>query len=123
MVYSVEQKSFMIESYFRNGRKINDEWSYSIQDCLEEFRVEFPTVAVDYKQFRECLNYSVKLFRETGSIKRKDGSGRSKKRTPEIVDEVEVIMENQPKTSLRHLSQQVNLSVETCRTILKKDLH
>jgi hypothetical protein len=32
-------------------------------------------------------------------------------------------VENEPKTSLRHLSQQVNLSVKTCRTTLKKDLH
>jgi hypothetical protein len=55
---------------------------------------EFPQVVVDYKQF-SC--------------------GKPIKRTPEVVDAVEEIMEN--------LSQQVNLSTETCRTILKKDLH
>ncbi|RZB40776.1 hypothetical protein BDFB_013300 [Asbolus verrucosus] len=34
MVYSVEQETFMLESYFRNGRKINGQWSYSLQDCF-----------------------------------------------------------------------------------------
>jgi hypothetical protein len=29
-------------------------------------------------------------------------------------------MENEPKTSSRHLSKQMNLSVKTCSTILKK---
>ncbi|RZC33861.1 hypothetical protein BDFB_015231 [Asbolus verrucosus] len=42
MVYSTEQIAFMTESYFCNGHKVNCEWSYSLQDCLEEFRVQFP---------------------------------------------------------------------------------
>jgi hypothetical protein len=46
-----------------------------------------------------------------------------KKEAAEAVDAVEEIMENEPKTSFRHLSQQVNFSVGTCRTILKKDLY
>lgn len=45
------------------------------------------------------------------------------KRTQEVVNAVWEIMENEPKTSLRHLSQQVKLSVETFRIILEKDLH
>jgi hypothetical protein len=40
--------------------------------------------------------------------------------TPEVVDAVEENVENEPNTSLRHLFQQVNLSVETCRTVLKR---
>jgi hypothetical protein len=34
----------------------------------------------------------VKLLRQTGSIKRRKGSARSTKRTPEVVDAVEEIM-------------------------------
>jgi hypothetical protein len=45
------------------------------------------------------------------------------KRTPEVIDAVEEIIENEPKTSVRDLSQKLNFSVETCRTILTKDLH
>jgi hypothetical protein len=57
---------------------------------------------------------------------KKEGSGKVNKTygpTQEVVDAVEEIMENESKTSTRHLSQQVNLPVETCRAILKKDLH
>jgi methylphosphotriester-DNA--protein-cysteine methyltransferase len=52
-----------------------------------------------------------------------EGSGKPTDRTPEVIDAVEEIVENELKTSLHHLSLQVNLSVETCRTIFKKDLH
>jgi hypothetical protein len=45
----------------------------------------------------------VQLFRCAGSITRKKGSGRSTKRTPEFVDAVEKIMENEPKTSFRNI--------------------
>ncbi|RZB40928.1 hypothetical protein BDFB_014359 [Asbolus verrucosus] len=38
------------------------------------------------------------------------------------INAVEVIMENEPRTSLRRLSQQTDLSVETCRIIVKKEL-
>ncbi|RZC38647.1 hypothetical protein BDFB_013751 [Asbolus verrucosus] len=34
----------MLESYFRNGRKIDAVWQYVIADCLEEFRNEFSGV-------------------------------------------------------------------------------
>jgi hypothetical protein len=63
----------------------------------------------------------VKLFRRTGRITRNRGSGKPTKRAPGIVDAVEAIIKNNPKTCLRDLSQQVNHSVET--TISKKNLH
>ncbi|RZC38085.1 hypothetical protein BDFB_014615, partial [Asbolus verrucosus] len=74
-------------------------------------------------QFRQTLDLYVSNFRETGSVVRKKGSGRPKKRTPEVIENVRQIMEAAPSSSLRHLSQQVDLSVGTCDTIMKKDLH
>ncbi|RZC42086.1 hypothetical protein BDFB_002299 [Asbolus verrucosus] len=38
MICLTEQKAFITENYFRNGCKIDGEWSYSLQDCREEFR-------------------------------------------------------------------------------------
>jgi hypothetical protein len=32
----------LIESYFRNGFKVNGSWIYSVQNCLEDFIAEFP---------------------------------------------------------------------------------
>jgi hypothetical protein len=58
VLFTLEQKTFLIESYFRNGLKVNGSWIYSVQNCLEEFIAEFPNVIVD----------GVKLFRETGRL-------------------------------------------------------
>ncbi|RZC10195.1 hypothetical protein BDFB_014799 [Asbolus verrucosus] len=39
---TIEHKSFLLESYFRNGVKLeNGEWSYSVQVCFEEFQEHF----------------------------------------------------------------------------------
>lgn len=123
MAFDRHQKTFMVESYFRNGRKVDGLWSYSIQECYQEFSAEFPELALQYDKFRKALDHSVKLFRETGSVNRKEGSGRPKKRTHEEIENVREIIENAPTTSIRHLAQQTELSVGTCHTILKKDLH
>jgi hypothetical protein len=36
----------MIENYF-----CNDEWPYSVQHPLQEFKLQFSQIVVDYKQF------------------------------------------------------------------------
>ncbi|CAH1367790.1 unnamed protein product, partial [Tenebrio molitor] len=33
LVFTLEQKTFFIESYFRNGLKVNGSWVYSVQNC------------------------------------------------------------------------------------------
>jgi hypothetical protein len=63
------------------------------------------------------------VFRSYCQIVSIDWTHNKKKEAAEAVDAVEEIMENEPKASFRHLSQQVNFSVGTCRTILKKDLY
>ncbi|RZC35534.1 HTH 24 domain containing protein, partial [Asbolus verrucosus] len=59
----------------------------------------------------------------TGSVDRKVDSDRPKKRTDQVTENVRQIMEEAPRTSVRRLSQQVELSPATCRNILKKDIH
>ena len=41
MVFSVEHKTFMIESYFRNGVAIEGEWHYNSGAVLQEFQQKF----------------------------------------------------------------------------------
>jgi hypothetical protein len=62
-----------------------------------------------YTQFRRTLNISLKNFQENGSVGRKPGSGRPKKRTPEVIEEVRQAMEEAPGTSTEHLSQQLGV--------------
>jgi hypothetical protein len=52
---------------------------------IEEFQAEFRKVAVDYIQFQKTLDKAVNLFRGTGSILQKPGSGAVRQRTDEIV--------------------------------------
>jgi hypothetical protein len=123
MVLLREHKVFMVEAYFRNGTKVDGNWEYSVSACFEEFQERFPIVAIVYEQFRQTLHLCLNNFRESGTIGRKEGSGQVKKRTQEVIGNVQQIMEDSPTTSIRHLSQQVDLSVGTCQKILKEDLH
>jgi hypothetical protein len=56
-----------------------------VQNCVEEFQAEFPNFTVDYIQFKRTLDIAVNLFRGTGSVLRKPGSGVVRKRPDEIV--------------------------------------
>jgi hypothetical protein len=42
MVYSIEQNTLIVVSYFRNGRFINGEWTYSFSDCKNEHGAKYP---------------------------------------------------------------------------------
>jgi hypothetical protein len=44
----------MLESYFRNDRRVDGIWQYSIQDCFDDFRQEFLDV-LPYDNFRSSL--------------------------------------------------------------------
>jgi hypothetical protein len=103
MAFTEQHKVFMVISYFRNGVKIDGVWQYSLALCMEEFGEEFPDIAVEYTQFRQTLNISLKNFQENGSVGRKPGSGRPKKRTPEVIEEARQAMEEAPGTSIEHL--------------------
>lgn len=122
MVFTIEHKTFMIESYFRNGVRENGEWIYSALPCLEEFRQQFPDIAVLEGDFYSALRRCVDVFRDTGSITHRDRAGRPRVRTQNTVDDVRQRLNEQPTTSLRTLSQETGLSLGTCHTIVKKDL-
>jgi hypothetical protein len=68
------------------------------------------------------LDRAVNLFRGSGSVLRKPGSGAVRKRTDEIFANAQG-NGNAPKTSIRQLSQQINLSIGTTHVILYKNLH
>lgn len=122
MAFTLEQKSFMVETYFRNGRKIDGVWVYSLDHCLQDFQEEYPGVAFAPKNFKEAVTRYVANFRQAGNVT-KTATGRPTKRTEENVQLVRNIMENDPHTSVRRVAQQTNLSLGTCHTILRKDAH
>lgn len=123
MVFTTQQKAKAVECFFRTGVRINGEWQYSLHDCMTDFREEYPDLVFNYNYFRDVVTKSVQLFRESGSVARKSGSGPPLRRTEATIEAARQIMDEQPKTSIRVLAQQINLSYGTTRTILKKDLN
>ncbi|KAI4459565.1 nischarin related [Holotrichia oblita] len=118
MVFTTAHKTYMIEAYFRTGVQVNGIWQYSQRVCLDNFREHFPDLAVLEQDFYMCLAHSVGVFRETGSVTHKKGAGRPSIRTEELIIDVRNRIEQDPTKSLRHLSQEIGVSYETCRTVL-----
>ncbi|RZC34005.1 HTH Tnp Tc3 2 domain containing protein [Asbolus verrucosus] len=110
MIFTQEEKIFIVESYFRNGHLVDGVWQYSIQAGFVEFSQQFADACIE-------------LFHKTGLVDRKKSSGHPKKSTDQVIENMRQIIEEVPRTSLRRLSQQVKLSPATYRTILKKDIH
>jgi hypothetical protein len=105
MAFTIEEKALLLECYFRNGEKQEKgDWAYFITPCVEEFQARYPN--------------RMPNFRESGSIIKKK-SGRPLVRIPEVVQNVQQIVEEHPSTSIRRLRQQINLSYGTCQKILK----
>lgn len=64
--------------------QINIQLVCEARPCLREFSEKFLDVATTEVNFANTLSYA-KLFCETDSIKRKSGSGKPTKRTPELL--------------------------------------
>ncbi|RZB40609.1 hypothetical protein BDFB_001589 [Asbolus verrucosus] len=75
MAFLQEQKTFILEFYFRNGHKIDAVWQQNIPNCLEEFRYEFSEVVFNMTIFQSTINYCITLFRETESIDEEEDCG------------------------------------------------
>jgi hypothetical protein len=101
-VFTLEQKTFLIESYFCKGLKVNGSWIYSVQNCLEEFIAEFLNVIVDRKIFEDNLSRCVKLFRETEGVYRRKTTGQPLKRTAAVIETAREIMQMLP--TLQYIS-------------------
>lgn len=49
-MFLLEHKTFIIQSYFRNGEKQdNGQWIYSTNMCIADFREKFPNFPVTYQ--------------------------------------------------------------------------
>jgi hypothetical protein len=111
-------KIFLLENYFRSGRLGNEQYVYSINQCMQEFGQQFPNLVTIYTQLVKPIRACVDKFRETGSVNRKPGSGAPRERTAVCIADDQRRMENLPKKSIVKLSQEVQLSVETYHTII-----
>lgn len=110
---TTKHKTFVLESYFRNDIKPdNEDWEYSVQACFDEFRERFPVDAANviYQDIHSCVTKLVRDVTETGNIERKTRSGRPTKRTAKVTDNVRVIIKATPSNLIWKLRQEVHLS-------------
>jgi hypothetical protein len=122
MVLSLEQNTFIVMSYHRNGTLQNGEWVYSIKACKEEFFAKFPNCNVVEANLIAHIRRVVNRFVATGSVEK----GKSVGRPPvneEIVEDLRQRIEQSPKTSLRKLSLQADVPLSTCQKIVRKNLN
>ena len=111
--YTKEQRVFVITTFFENGK--------SFQDVIRKFRTKFGR---ENAPTNRAIKLMVDKFLETGSVLDNRGniyqrSGRS----TENVAAVSRSVEEDPKTSIRHRSQQLNIKPSTLFNILHRDLH
>lgn len=121
-MFTLQQKAFLLESYFRNGRLVNGEWQYSNQACMQEFRLQFPNIAFNNNQIAKQLKRSLANFRETASADKKRRGGRPRVRTANVINTVRNAIEERPTSSIRRLSQEINLKKSTLHNVLKQDI-
>ncbi|KAH0810715.1 hypothetical protein GEV33_012076 [Tenebrio molitor] len=122
MVLSLEQNTFIVMSYYRNGTLQNGEWVYSINACKEEFFAKFPNCNIVEANLIAHIRRVVNRFVATGSVEK----GKSVGRPPvneEIVEDLRQRIEQIPKTSLRKLSLQADVPLSTCQKIVRKNLN
>ncbi|KAF2899184.1 hypothetical protein ILUMI_06987 [Ignelater luminosus] len=92
-VFSVESKNEKVEYKF--DKKVND----LLEKCVIQH------IAIERKLKEKTTDGCLNLFRETGSFLRKPCNGTASKRSEEVVPNAREIMENNPDTSVRHLSK------------------
>ena len=115
MVLTTQQRSFIVESYFRSGKFINGRWIYSCIECINDIRRQYLEVATPHKN---AIIDLIHKFRETESVKNKKYNCRSVRLSDDVVVNIRERIEQSSKKSIRRLSIETGLSVGSLHTAL-----
>jgi hypothetical protein len=72
----LEQNTFIVMSYYRNGTLQNGEWVYFINACKEEFFAKFPNDNIVEANLSPHTRRIVDRFVATGSVEKGKSVGR-----------------------------------------------
>ncbi|KAK9694265.1 hypothetical protein QE152_g33654 [Popillia japonica] len=124
MPYTLEVEKFILEAYFRNGQR-HDEgaWIYSVNLCIQEFRIQFPDEKFNDLVLSRHIYRLVHRFRDTGSVCKGKSSGRKTVLTENKIEEVRTHLDQSPTKLLRQLAQQTGLSYTSAQRAIKDKLH
>lgn len=122
-MFTQEQKTFLLECYFRNSRRLdNGNWDYSVDGCRQDFLARFQNTTLNSKTFSRDLMSIVQCFRDTGSVNHRRGAGRPLIRSDSVVLRARNAIQEQPTLSVRRLAQRLNVSTGTCHAVLTDNL-
>jgi len=119
MVLTINQRTFIIESYFRSGRSVNGHWIYSFDKCIVDFEKEYPNVLSITKQ---SINNLIKKFRSTGFVQNKEHVRRRTRLSEHVIEDIQQRINQSPNKSLRRLSNETGLSYGSCQNALRNRL-
>jgi hypothetical protein len=110
MVYTrtLEQNTFIIQSYYRNGAVINEEWKYSVVLCKNEFLANFSQFNGQESALVAHSRDVINRFNVTGSANKGKSTGRPQI-AQDVFDDLERVQENRAQirqTSISGLSLQ-----------------
>src|SRR5699024_2578615 len=117
MVYSLEQDTFIVMSYYRNGTLVNGTWTYSLQACKNEYLVRFPDIQIQEASLMKHIRDVIDRFVRTGSVSKGKSPGRPSVSDETVADLRERVEQN-PRISLPKLSLQSGVPMTTCHTIV-----
>jgi hypothetical protein len=120
MNFSTLVYNILLEASFMNGIDNDSVWAYSVEPCLDQFRIRFPDYHYDDHCLRQKIRRPLERFQETGSVVKSKSSGRPPV-TQDIVEDIRERIEDNPNISLRRLALQSNVSLSTCHKDVKKN--
>jgi hypothetical protein len=84
VVYSLEQDTFIIKSYYRNG-VINEDgqWIHSVQACKDEYLATYLSVDIEGQFLMAPIRRIVDRFGATGNVSKRKSPGRPQFREEE----------------------------------------
>ncbi|KAJ3643622.1 hypothetical protein Zmor_026323 [Zophobas morio] len=116
MVYSVEQNTFIVMSYYRNGTFVDGAWLYSVAACKQEYLANYPDLEIQETSLEAHIRDVINRFVRTGNVNKGKSSGRTAV-SEEVVDDLRERLEQNRQTSLTRLSQQSGVPVTTCHKV------
>jgi hypothetical protein len=93
IVFTLEQNKFLMMSYYCNCVKRDEEWTYSVQACKEEFLAKY----LHQNVLEKCLTAHIyRIFNHfvpTGSVEKGKSSGH-----PKVMENIRDHLEAHPRT-------------------------
>jgi hypothetical protein len=101
MVFTIEHNTLIV---IRSGlQNENGHWLYSQQSVYEQFVETCPEEQIEDPNFAQHWG----RFVSTGNVVKGKSTGRPTVATPDVVQNIEEIVEEHPHFSIRRLSQQI----------------